>query len=104
MDSYESYAIKKPRKAFQNKEQLSKYIESFRTKYKTEMCKYWELNGDCMFKENCAFAHGPQELNNKAAIPKNYKTKLCKRFHEELYCPYGPRCQFKHSEDDKPNA
>lgn len=68
------------------------------------MCKYWELNGDCIFKENCAFAHGSYELNTKVSIPKNYKTKLCKRFHEELYCPYGPRCQFKHGEDDKTNA
>ena len=78
-----------------------RYIEGFRTKYKTEICKNWELTGFCSFEASCSFAHGLHELNTKQNIPKNYKTKLCKRFHEELYCPYGPRCQFKHSDDDK---
>lgn len=68
------------------------YTEDFRAKYKTELCKNWELTGYCNFEESCSFAHGIEELHSKPHIPKNYKTKLCKRFHEELYCPYGPRC------------
>ena len=76
----------------------SQAVHSFRAKYKTELCKNWELTGTCSFEDSCSFAHGAHELNSKPHVPKNYKTKLCKRFHEELYCPYGPRCQFKHSE------
>lgn len=72
----------------------------FRTKYKTELCKNFELTGQCPFETSCSFAHGQQELHTKAHVPKNYKTKLCRRFHEELYCPYGPRCQFRHGEND----
>ncbi|TNV80570.1 hypothetical protein FGO68_gene4207 [Halteria grandinella] len=77
---------------------------NFRAKYKTELCKNWELTGACVFEDACSFAHGAHELNSKPHVPKNYKTKLCKRFHEELYCPYGPRCQFRHSEADQKKA
>ncbi|CDW71071.1 zinc finger protein [Stylonychia lemnae] len=96
-------SIKKPKRVFNNKEDQVRYIEGFRTKYKTEICKNWELTGFCQFESSCSFAHGQHELNTKQNIPKNYKTKLCKRFHEEFYCPYGPRCQFKHQNDDLPN-
>eukprot|EP00347_Sterkiella_histriomuscorum_P005698 403355607 len=102
-EDYCDLSIKKPRRIFANKEDQTRYIESFKTKYKTEICKNWELTGFCAFEESCSFAHGQNELNTKQHIPKNYKTKLCKRFHEELYCPYGPRCQFKHQGDDVPN-
>ena len=37
----ENVSIKRPRKNFVSKEEQSKYIEGFRTKYKTEMCKNW---------------------------------------------------------------
>ena len=45
-----------------NKQKLSSYMEGFKTKYKTEMCKNWELTGNCMFEDNCSFAHGLTEL------------------------------------------
>lgn len=96
-------SIKKPKRVFNTKEEQSRYIEGFRTKYKTEMCKNYQLTGSCNFQDSCSFAHGPEELHNKLNMPKNYKTKQCKRFHEELYCPYGPRCQFKHSDDVSKN-
>ena len=31
--------------------------EDFRTKYKTEKCKFYEL-GNCRYGDKCAFAHG----------------------------------------------
>ena len=75
-----------------------KYQESFKVKYKTEMCKNWQTTGHCEFESSCSFAHGMDELKAKTDIPKNYKTKLCKRFHKQMYCPYGARCQFLHGE------
>ena len=69
-------------------------------KFKTEICKFWQLNGTCEYSDSCSFAHGAHELKQRTDMPRNYKTKQCKRFHKELYCPYGPRCQFLH--DDKP--
>ena len=67
----------------------------FKTKWKTEKCNYWEIYGECKFGENCAFAHGEEELKQKITNI-NYKTKLCKQFFEEGFCPYGSRCQFSH--------
>ena len=66
-----------------------------RNKYKTEICRNWEL-GTCEFGEDCVFAHGYEELRNKLGMGNNYKTKKCKQFHELGYCIYGNRCQFKH--------
>jgi hypothetical protein len=51
-------SIKKPKKVFSSKEHLTQYIDGFRTKYKTEMCKNWELTGGCVFGDSCSFAHG----------------------------------------------
>jgi hypothetical protein len=69
----------------------------FRKKYKTEVCKYWAEYGYCEFGDQCAFAHGNQEIRQKQHISSNYKTKKCNQFHETGYCPYGVRCQFVHS-------
>ena len=69
--------------------------EDFITKWKTEKCHNMEIYGQCKFGENCAFAHGDDELKEKVKN-FNYKTKLCKQFFEEGFCPYGSRCQFNH--------
>jgi hypothetical protein len=69
----------------------------YRKKYKTEACKYWAEKGFCEFGDQCAFAHGNQEMRQKSYISSNYKTKKCIQFHETGYCPYGVRCQFIHS-------
>lgn len=77
---------------------VNKPIEGFKMKFKTEICKFWQLTGTCEYSDACSFAHGNQELKSKIDLPKNYKTKQCKRFHRDLYCPYGSRCQFLHDE------
>jgi Zinc finger C-x8-C-x5-C-x3-H type (and similar) len=74
-----------------------------RKKYKTEMCRNWEL-GNCEFGETCAFAHGDQELRLKPNLGYNYKTKKCKQFYELGYCIYGNRCQFKHKNSSSENT
>lgn len=68
---------------------------NYSKKWKTEICHYWEIYGNCKFGDNCSFAHGENELK-KRKITINYKTKPCKHFFEIGYCPYGSRCQFSH--------
>jgi len=72
------------------------WVNTPKNKFKTEICKYWELNKSCKFKDNCAFAHGINEIRQKAITTTNYKTKKCKQFFENGYCSYGTRCQFLH--------
>ena len=71
------------------------YNNDYKTKWKTEMCHYWEMYGTCKFGDTCAFAHGAEELN-KRKMSSNYKTKPCKQFFELGCCTYGVRCQFSH--------
>ena len=79
------------------KDEYSEY-NNFKTKWKTEICRYWEMYGECKFGENCAFAHGDSELK-KRKMTYNYKTKPCKQFFEIGYCSYGSRCQFSHKKE-----
>ena len=71
---------------------------NFKTTWKTEICRYWEMYGECKFGENCAFAHGDAELKQRK-LTFNYKTKACKQFFELGYCSYGSRCQFSHKKE-----
>eukprot|EP01017_Pseudomicrothorax_dubius_P019625 TRINITY_DN2154_c0_g1_i8.p1 TRINITY_DN2154_c0_g1~~TRINITY_DN2154_c0_g1_i8.p1 ORF type:complete len:198 (+),score=32.91 TRINITY_DN2154_c0_g1_i8:161-754(+) len=68
----------------------------FKIKYKTELCRYWQETGDCIFGDSCAFAHGLCDIRQKKHISSNYKTKKCIQFHQYGFCPYGIRCQFQH--------
>ena len=79
------------------KDEYSEY-NNFRTKWKTEICRNWEMYGECKFGDNCAFAHGDSELK-KRKMTFNYKTKPCKQFFELGYCLYGSRCQFSHKKE-----
>ena len=94
-----------------NENTINYYIEreriddfnNFRTKWKTEICRYWEIYGECKYGDNCAFAHGDSELKQRK-LTFNYKTKPCKQFFELGYCSYGSRCQFSHKkEEDQKN-
>jgi hypothetical protein len=64
---------------------------SYKKKYKTEICKNFELGGSCRWGETCCFAHGQDELKNKTHLNSNYKSKICKHFHRSGVCPYGTR-------------
>ena len=75
---------------------------NFHAKWKTEICRYWDMYGNCKYGENCAFAHGESELNQRQ-LTFNYKTKPCKQFFELGYCSYGSRCQFSHKKTDNKN-
>ena len=81
-----------------NKVSITKKIveeDDFRTKWKTEKCHNLETYGHCKFGENCAFAHGDDELKEKIKN-YNYKSKPCEQFFEKGFCSYGRRCQFSH--------
>lgn len=65
------------------------------------MCKNWERKGCCEYGNDCAFAHGGQELRQKTHVTSQYKTKKCRGYHENGFCPYGSRCQFVHEERTK---
>jgi len=80
---------------FENKS-LKIYNKEHQNKYKTELCRNWELTNNCKFGNKCAYAHGTQDLKEKIFLPSNYKTKVCKQFAEQMYCSYGHRCQFLH--------
>lgn len=67
-------------------------------KFKTELCKNWEMTGRCNYGKKCQFAHGTSEIQAKGQLPEKYKLKLCKGFHTKGFCPYGSRCMFIHSQ------
>lgn len=103
------YAALKPEKHFRLKAEAPNDLNSnglnvkkpVPNKYKTEICRNWELEGYCRFGDECTFAHGNLDLNKKVSMPSNYKTKICKQFAEEpFYCPYGEKCQFLHTTSD----
>lgn len=47
-----SAVIKRPKKNFQNHEDLSNYVSGFKQKYKTEICRNWEITGFCEFRDS----------------------------------------------------
>jgi len=92
--------IKFPKNINRSSEQKEFFKRKIYKTKKTELCKNWELFGDCFFKDKCSFAHGENELRNKI-LAKNddnekYKTKPCRSFEEKGYCPFGNRCQYTH--------
>ena len=92
--------VKKPNKFCKeykkNKEPYKTNALDFKKKYKTELCKNFEINGYCKYGENCAYAHGKENLRLKVTNTEFYRTKKCTQFFEKGYCPYGNRCQFAH--------
>lgn len=92
--------IKFPKKGERSEEQKEFFKQKITKTKKTELCKNWELFGDCYYKDNCSFAHGELELRNKLLVNNNgnqkYKTKPCRSFIEKSFCPFGNRCQYTH--------
>ena len=70
--------------------------KDFKIKFKTELCKYYEINGYCKYGDSCAYAHGKENLRSKITNTTAYRTKNCVQFFKKGYCPYGNRCQFAH--------
>ena len=70
-------------------------------KFKTELCKNFDLYGQCKWADGCFFAHGRHELKCKAPANQYYKTKPCKHFHHNGYCPYAGRCQYLHLKHER---
>jgi butyrate response factor 1 len=69
------------KKKFQTPEERKVFVEEYRRKFKTELCKNWELRGSCKFGDKCSFAHGKHQLQSKTALHSKYKTKPCKQYH-----------------------
>jgi len=95
--------VKPKRKKFASTEERKQFVEDYKRKHKTELCKNWELRGNCKFGDKCCFAHGRHELKSKTVTHDKYKTKPCKQYHQSSYCPYGQRCQYLHKEAVQPN-
>ncbi len=69
-------------------------------KYRTELCKFYEINGQCKFGDKCIFAHGKENLREKVLNKSGYKKRACINFFEHGFCMYGNRCQFSHEVKD----
>ena len=99
-EEYTEKKIKKKTAKKNKKKQIKQPFKSnasdFKIKYKTELCKYFEINGYCKYGDNCAYAHGKENLRSKVTNTTAYRTRKCVQFFEVGYCPYGNRCQFAH--------
>ena len=84
-------------KFLKNKNIFKPNPNDFKVKYKTELCKYYEINGFCKFGDNCAYAHGKENLRSKVTNSTAYRSKKCVQFYTYGFCPYGNRCQFAHA-------
>jgi butyrate response factor 1 len=65
-------------------------------KFRTELCKLFEINGFCKFGKNCNFAHGKENIRENLFKKSGYKKRACKNFFQKGFCMYGNRCQFSH--------
>ena len=73
--------------------------ENFVSYYKTQICQNWLETSQCRFGNECTFAHGPYELNGKAAerLRGVFKTRNCREFHHGKICMKGHDCFFRHA-------
>ena len=88
------------KKNYETKEDKLYITKIIKTKRKSELCKNWEIYHDCYFKDECAFAHGKEELREGPSYKVN-KNKLCKIFQEKGICLFGARCNYRHVFSEK---
>ena len=81
---------------FEAQKDLNNRVEQ-ENRVKTEMCRNWET-GICEYGEKCFFAHGKQELREKAG-GKMVKVQKCENYFKFGYCISGSKCQFSHSQE-----
>ena len=86
----------KNKKTEKEEEKEKEKEEQSQKKYRTELCKYFEINGRCKFGDNCIFAHGKENLRENLCKKSGYKKRPCLNFFEKGFCMYGNRCQFSH--------
>lgn len=94
---YPDLQCKKPRRYFKTKEEKNRFVQTYLSKEKTELCKNWEAYHYCKFGDRCSFAHGEKELRSRRDMPPTYKLKQCLQFSKTGLCPYGARCLFIHN-------
>ncbi|KAG1674403.1 hypothetical protein FOA52_012930 [Chlamydomonas sp. UWO 241] len=78
--------------------------------YKTQLCKWWSVNGICCHGSNCSFAHGVHERkaapppssdrSARQARPEMFKTQLCKWWMAGSVCQHAGACRFAHGEHE----
>eukprot|EP00826_Nyctotherus_ovalis_P026023 TRINITY_DN2027_c0_g1_i15.p1 TRINITY_DN2027_c0_g1~~TRINITY_DN2027_c0_g1_i15.p1 ORF type:complete len:204 (+),score=40.39 TRINITY_DN2027_c0_g1_i15:152-763(+) len=69
---YVELQYKKPKKTFMSKEEKQKFVQSYLSKEKTELCKNWEVYGWCKYGDSCSFAHGVKELRSRTDLRPIY--------------------------------
>lgn len=110
------YSVKPKKKKFVTLDEKKKFIQDYKKKIKTELCKTFMLKGSCRYGNKvilklffilnllkfynfqCSFAHGTQELKEKSHLNSNFKTRPCRQYFLNGMCPYGYRCQYLHRE------
>lgn len=85
-----------PTKKKDKKEDKDEKDPDHQLKFRTELCKFYEINGLCKFGDGCMFAHGKENLRVKVLKKSGYKKRPCINFFEHGICMYGNRCQFSH--------
>jgi len=65
-------------------------------RYKTELCRAYEEQNNCVYGDGCMFAHGLWELKKPMNRHPKYKTQKCVAFEEQGLCMFGSRCSFLH--------
>jgi len=88
-------------------------MEHNNDRYKTSLCKQFEMNGTCNYGEKCKYAHGSSDLRQPTGggykrggfgannfHNKNYKTSLCHQWQQQATCRYGDTCKFAHGDNE----
>ncbi|CAD8084677.1 unnamed protein product [Paramecium sonneborni] len=73
------------------------YQEEEPLKKKKDLCRNFQISGNCKYGDQCFFIHTPAKTENNIHALAYTKTKPCKRYFSG-FCCYGPKCQFLHNQ------